>query len=119
MGRRRFTAEFKREAVKLALQPGTAVTKIAQDLGLPPNMLRNWVKQFSSGKWEAKAGVALKGEQQAELERLRRELAKRPGRAHCLPPWGARRRGGQSRYSRLVPSPRSSFHSYVPYIAAP
>jgi transposase len=76
MGRRRFTAEFKREAVKLALQPSATVTKIALDLGLHPNMLRNWVKQFSSGKWETKAGATLKSEQQAELERLRRELAK-------------------------------------------
>jgi len=76
MGRRRFTAEFKREAVKLALQPGATVTKIAQDLGLHPNMLRNWVKQFSSGKWEANPGATLKSEQQAELERLRRELTK-------------------------------------------
>ncbi len=76
MDRRRFTAEFKREAVKLALQPGATVTRIAQDLGLHPNMLRKWIKQFSSGKWEAKPGVPLKGEQQAELDRLRRELAK-------------------------------------------
>jgi len=76
MGRRQFTAEFKREAVKLALQPGATVTKIAQDLGLHSNMLRNWVKQFSSGKWETKTGAALKSEQQAENERLRRELAK-------------------------------------------
>lgn len=76
MDRRRFTSEFKREAVKLALQPGATVTRIAQDLGLHPNMLRKWIKQFSSGKWEAKPGVPLKSEQQAELDRLRRELAK-------------------------------------------
>lgn len=38
--RRRFTAEFKREAVKLALQPGAVVSRIAEDLGLHANVLR-------------------------------------------------------------------------------
>jgi transposase len=76
MGRRAFTAEFKREAVKLAQQPDAVMSKIAEDLGLHPNMLRNWVKQFGSGKWESKPGAALKSEQQAEIERLRRELSK-------------------------------------------
>lgn len=74
MGRRRFTAEFKREAVKLAAQPGTVVSRVAEDLGLHANVLRKWVKQFEGGKWEAKPGLPLKSEQQAELERLRREL---------------------------------------------
>lgn len=76
MGRRAFTAEFKREAVKLAQQPDAVMSKIADDLGLHPNMLRKWVKQFGSGKWESKPGAALKSEQQTENERLRRELAK-------------------------------------------
>lgn len=74
MGRRRFTAEFKREAVKLAAQPGTVVSRVAKDLGLHANVLRKWVKEFAAGRWEAKAGLPLKSEQQAELERLRREL---------------------------------------------
>ncbi len=72
--RRRFTPEFKREAVKLAQQPGAVVARIADDLGLHPNMLRKWVQQFAQGKWEARAGAPLKSEQQAELERLRRDL---------------------------------------------
>jgi transposase len=74
MGRRRFTAEFKREAVKLAVQPGAVVSRIAQDLGLHANVLRKWVQQFAQGKWEARPGAPLKSEQQAELERLRRDL---------------------------------------------
>lgn len=74
MGRRRFTAEFKREAVKLALQPGAVVSRIAEDLGLHANVLRKWVKEFAAGRWEAKGGLPLKSEQQAELERLRRDL---------------------------------------------
>ena len=72
--RRRFTAEFKREAVKLAVQPGAVVSRIADDLGLHANVLRKWVKEFATGRWEARAGAPLKSEHQTELERLRRDL---------------------------------------------
>lgn len=72
--RRRFTAEFRREAVRLAVQPGAVVSRIAADLGLHANVLRKWVQQFAEGKWEAKVGLPLKSEQQAEVERLRRDL---------------------------------------------
>jgi transposase len=74
MGRRKFTAEFKREAVKLASQPGAVRTKIAGELGLHVNVLRKWIQEFEAGRWEAKAGAPLKSEQQSEIERLRREL---------------------------------------------
>ena len=76
MERRRFTTEFKREAVRQAQQPGVSRAKVARELGLNANMLGRWVRQFSSGKWEAALGKPLKGEQQLEIERLRRELAK-------------------------------------------
>ena len=74
MARREFTAEFKREAVKLAVQSGMTKSQVARDLGIHLNLLRNWIKQFESGKWERNEGVPLKGAQQAEIERLRRDL---------------------------------------------
>ena len=74
MERRRFTTEFKREAVRQAQQPGVSRAKVARELGLNANMLGRWVRQFSSGKWEARPGKPLKSEQQLEIERLRREL---------------------------------------------
>jgi transposase len=74
MERRRFTAEFKREAVKLAGQEGVSQAKVAQELGLNVNMLARWVRQAREGKWEMAPGKSLKTEQQQELERLRREL---------------------------------------------
>jgi len=76
MGRRRFTAEFKREAVRLAQQAGSSRTRVAQELELNPNMLGRWIRQFRTGKWEATPGKVLKTEQQIEIERLRRELTK-------------------------------------------
>ena len=74
MERRRFTAEFKREAVKLAGQEGISRAKVAQELGLNVNMLARWVRQGREGKWEMAPGKPLRTEQQQELERLRREL---------------------------------------------
>ena len=74
MERRRFTTEFKREAVRQAQQPGVSRAKVARELGLNANMLGRWVRQFSSGKWETTPGKPLESEQQLEIERLRREL---------------------------------------------
>lgn len=37
---RRYTAEFKRDAVALALSSGKTVTEVARDLGVSPEGLR-------------------------------------------------------------------------------
>ena len=74
MQRRRYNAEFKREAVRLASQPGQSKRQVAQELGIHENLLRTWVRQFAAGKWEASPGVPLKSAQQQENERLKREL---------------------------------------------
>jgi len=44
MGRRKFTPEFKLEAVKLVRERGVTVRQAAADLGLHENVLRKWVK---------------------------------------------------------------------------
>ena len=42
MQRRRFTEEFKREAVKLTRQPGATKAAISRDLGIGVNILGKW-----------------------------------------------------------------------------
>ena len=74
MERRQFTAEFKREAVRVAAQAGVSRAKVAQELGLNAAMLGRWVREAKVGKWELTPGKQLKTEQQSEIERLRREL---------------------------------------------
>ena len=74
--RRKHGDEFKREAVKLALQPGKTKSGVAKDLGIHISVLRHWIRQFEAGKWETAPGKGLRSEQQLEIERLRRELAK-------------------------------------------
>jgi transposase len=74
MERRRYTAEFKREAVRLARQDGVSRAQVAKELGLNPSMLMRWVHEAKAGKWDMGPGKPLRSEQQQELERLRREL---------------------------------------------
>jgi transposase-like protein len=39
MQRRRYTAEFKRDAVRLAREPGAEIVRVVQDLGLLRSIL--------------------------------------------------------------------------------
>jgi transposase len=75
MAKRVFTAEFKREAVRLASKPGISKAQAARELGIHPNVLGAWQEKFKAGNWNDKPGSDLKTEQQKELERLRRENA--------------------------------------------
>ena len=52
MERRRFSGEFKREAIKLASQVGVSKSKVAQELGLNPNVLTRWVREARDWKLE-------------------------------------------------------------------
>jgi transposase len=72
--RRQFSGEFKREAVQSATKPGNSVAQVAKELDLSESMLRNWIRQFGSGKWEAAPGKELKAASTQELERVKREL---------------------------------------------
>lgn len=59
---KRYTAEFKRDAVALALSSDKTVTEVARDLGVSPEGLRNWVRQAKTDRGEMPAGaLALPG----------------------------------------------------------
>lgn len=47
--RRHFTDEFKREMVRLATQPDSNVSRVAQGLGWDPSVPRRWVGQMCGG----------------------------------------------------------------------
>ena len=75
---RRYTNEFKVEAVRLAQSIGG--NPAAKRLGIPESNVWNWMRLSRAGKLNAIDGkaVALKGsvsEIEAENARLRRELA--------------------------------------------
>jgi transposase-like protein len=66
--RRRFIAEFKREAVKLADQAGRTVSAVERELGVERSVLKRWVDNFASGKYEKEVKRPLKSAQQQENE---------------------------------------------------
>jgi transposase len=65
-----YPSEFKVEAVHLVQQGERSLARIARDLGVSEQSLRNWVKQI-----EIDTGVraGLTSEERDELRRLRRE----------------------------------------------
>ena len=46
--RRRYTREFKLEAVQLVQNRDGRITEVAQNLGIHPNMLQRWMKEYTS-----------------------------------------------------------------------
>lgn len=64
--RRAFTAEFKREAVRLVKQPGAKVTHIARDLGIEQSVLRRWVGQQHGGVLDMRPNKPLRTESASE-----------------------------------------------------
>ena len=67
--RRRFTPEFKKDAVALVTEQGYSIAKVAQAVDTSENNLRRWKKELEQ---EAR-GERLPAEERAELVRLRRE----------------------------------------------
>ena len=47
MERRKFTREFKLEAVRLIKERGVSYVQASQDLGVHVSQLRDWVKKFA------------------------------------------------------------------------
>lgn len=76
MGRRTFSHEYKLEAVRLVRDRGVSVAQASRDLGVHENVLRKWVKDWDADPKQAFPGQGQMKPEQAELERLRREVAK-------------------------------------------
>ena len=70
--RRSFTAEFKREAVRLCEVGDRTIAQVAADLDLTETALREWVKRAAIDAGNGPVG-ALTTEEREELTRLRRE----------------------------------------------
>ena len=67
--RRRFTPEFKAEAVGLVQAADGNIAQVAKELGIYDSTLGNWVRQA-----RAEQAGAPTAEERAEIRELRREL---------------------------------------------
>ncbi len=81
--RRRFTREFKIEAVRQVLE-GRTQKEVAEELGLNANLLGRWIKQFREDSEQAFPGHGNLKERDKELEELRRENARLKGELSFL-----------------------------------
>ena len=72
--RRRFTKQFKKEALRLANQEGVSLTQVAQDLGLNASMLWRWRKEGNLEGPKAFCGQGYARDE--EVVRLKRELGR-------------------------------------------
>ena len=70
--RRKFTAEQKADAVRLAREVGS-IAQVARDLDLTPTALSRWVKQFEIDAGDGPEGALTTAEKE-EVRRLRREV---------------------------------------------
>lgn len=74
--RQQFTAEFKREAVRLMQAGEKPVVVLSRELGVPRNRLYKWQEAVrAQGEEAAFPGSGRRSPEQTELARLRRELA--------------------------------------------
>ncbi len=73
--RRRYTKEFKLEAVQLAVDSDRSVAEVARDLGIAPSLLHKWTQQVE-GRDAATVfpGTGKPAGPEDELQRVRREL---------------------------------------------
>lgn len=72
--RRHFSDEFKREAVRMCLEPGAVILQVARNLGIDQSVLRRWVQAERGGRLEMNSAKPLRSEAATELERVQREL---------------------------------------------
>ena len=76
MAKRTFTREFKLEAVKLVKERGVSMSQASRDLGLHLNVLRKWVKDVEADPAQAFPGQGQMKADQAEIAKLRKDVAK-------------------------------------------
>ena len=74
--RRQFSREFKVEAVKLVTERGVGVSQAARDLDVGETVLRRWMREQTQDPQQAFPGKGVMKPEQAEIDRLRKEVAK-------------------------------------------
>ena len=72
--KRKYTREFKLEAVRLSEDPEQTAAEVARALGISPKILYRWRQAFKADGQEAFPGHGKLPESEEEVRQLRREL---------------------------------------------
>jgi transposase len=75
MSRRKYDKEFKLNTVKLFLNKGLTHKQINDELGVPSSTLSGWVEEYRKSGEDAFPGKGYLKPEDAELAKLRKELA--------------------------------------------
>ena len=81
--RRRYTEEFKREAVQLVRESAHPVAQVARDLGIPENVWSRWRARHQQAETHGTTRATQRAEAEA-LMRVKREWARVTQERDCL-----------------------------------
>jgi transposase len=76
---KKYSLEFKLEAVRLSNESGKPVTQVSRDLSIPVVLLYRWrdeLRKDGAKAFPGKTGKSAKSLENSEIVRLRRELKK-------------------------------------------
>lgn len=71
---KKYSPEFKREAIELVRRSGASCRQVALEIGVAPNLLTRWVREAQPGTEKAFPGTGSPRDE--EQARLKRELAR-------------------------------------------
>ena len=74
--RRKFSREFKLEAIKLVMERGVAVAQACRDLEVAESVLRRWMREMAQAPAIAFPGNGQLRAEQAEIAALKKEVAR-------------------------------------------
>jgi len=72
--RRRYTREFKQEAVQLVYRREGKITEVADSLGIHPNNLQRWVREYEDDPTHSFPGNGRLRQPDEEIRQLKRQL---------------------------------------------
>jgi transposase len=73
--RRRFTKEFKADAVGLVIEQGYSCAEVGRRLGVSENNVNRWVRQYRDKNESASADGLTREQLETELKRLRKKTS--------------------------------------------
>jgi len=72
--RKKYSKEFKLDAVSLVLEQEYTKSEAARNLGINPNMLGRWIKQFESEDGQSFRGNGKLSPEQEQIRELKNQV---------------------------------------------
>lgn len=72
---KQYSDEFKHEALRLAETSAKSISELERDLGLSAGLLRQWQRRYQADDASSTVQPSAAREAEAEIRRLKRELA--------------------------------------------